>query len=66
MPEGAYTRSVENKDYMRRALSALRADSSLLHDEVKLWQIATCNEAIKPNGQIEVLTTLWEERLVLE
>lgn len=65
VPKGAYTSSVENKRYMDRALRALFADPSLLHNEKRLWQITTNNSGIVPNGQIEVLTTLWQEGLVL-
>ena len=65
VPGGAYTRSVKNKSYMRRALRALLAEPSLLHDESQLWQIATCNADTVANCQIEVLTTLWQEGLVL-
>ena len=50
---------------MGRALSALLADPSLVEDEDKLWRIATRDKAIAPNGQIEVLTALWQKGFVL-
>lgn len=63
--ERVYTRSVDNKRYMDLALRALIKEPRLLGDEDQLWQIATSPKVIKPNNQIEVLTTLWQEGFVL-
>ena len=61
---GTYTRSVKNKAYVTRALSALRSDPSLADDQQRLWQVATAGEEKRPNYQMEVLTTLWNRGLI--
>jgi hypothetical protein len=64
VPSGVYTRSVKNKTYMHRALSALRADPNLLLHDKQLWLIATGGADTAPNYQIDVLTTLWRAGLI--
>jgi hypothetical protein len=61
---GSYTRSVKNRNYAKRALEAIRQDSSLLGDEKRLWRIATNPEIKKHNQQMDVVVTLFNLGLV--
>lgn len=64
VPIGNYTCSVKNSGYVLRALTAVRATPSLIHDEKELWCIATNNADIRPNYQVEVLIALWSAGLI--
>lgn len=61
---GVYTRSKLNKGYALRALAALRQSPRLGGDQRRLWQIATGDNDVTPNSQMDVLTALWTARLV--
>jgi hypothetical protein len=61
---GAYTQSVKNKGYVARALPALRADPALASDEKRLWTLATSGADTRPNGQMDVLVTLWRRQMI--
>jgi hypothetical protein len=63
---GAYTESEKNKRYIIAALAALRADPELAHNRRRLWQIATEGADVRPNGQLDVITTLWRRGLIRE
>lgn len=64
VPPGTYTRSLKNKRYVARALTALRSDPSLADAEDRLWQIATEGMKKVPNHQIDVLTSLWRKGFI--
>jgi hypothetical protein len=64
VPAGTYTRSKMNRDYIERALAAVRESPELMRDQERLWQIATANAGIRPNYQLEVLSALWSAGLV--
>ncbi len=59
IPAGNYTRSVKNKDYISRALMAIRSNPELVDDENRLWIIATDGVKKAPNQQMDVLISLW-------
>jgi hypothetical protein len=61
---GTYTRSVKNKGYAIRALTALRRDSALSKDETRLWQIATKGAQKAPNSQMDVVATLFRNGFI--
>lgn len=59
VPAGFYTRSIKNKQYVLRALHALRTEPELLSDRQRLWSIATGGQKKRHNGQMDVLRALW-------
>jgi hypothetical protein len=61
---GSYTGSVENKDYAVRALQILRSNPALSSDKRTLWQTVTDGAGKAPNGQMDVVTTLFRSGLV--
>ena len=61
---GTYTRSTKNKQYVQRALEALRCEPSLLQDEERLWRIASKSREITANSQVAVLIALWQAGLI--
>ncbi len=63
-PAGSYTNSRLNKEYGLRALDALRSDPQLVHDNTKLWDIASQGSGIRSNSQLDVLRALWTEGLI--
>lgn len=61
---GDYTRSQLNRDYAIRGLMALRSQPDLSRDQRRLWIAATDGKEVRPNGQMEVLSALWDVGLV--
>lgn len=58
VPEGTYTRSEKNEEYVTRALRTLREAPTLVDDRAGLWEIATDGANIQPNSQMDVLVAL--------
>lgn len=61
---GQYTSSTLNKGYGVRALRALRADPTLVVDAAELWRVATDGREVRPNSQMDVVSSLWSARLL--
>ena len=64
VPPGTYTKSLRNKEYIGRALRALRADPRLTTEKGRLWAIAVEGADKRENGQLDVLVELWEAKWV--
>lgn len=61
---GSYTRATHNPRYAERAVDTLRSDPALASEPSRLWRIATAGKEVKPNGQMDVVTSLWSEGLL--
>ncbi len=61
---GAYTRSIKNKSYVIKALDALRSSPALSRDEKGLWKLVTDGAEKAPNGQMDVVTSLWRKGFI--
>ncbi len=61
---GSYTRATHNSRYAERAADALRSDPALAGAPSRLWRIATEGKEVQPNGQMDVVTSLWSEGLL--
>ncbi len=59
---GNYTRSEKNKAYALKAVSLLKNDPEL--DAKALWQLVIDNTDKQPNSQMDVVTTLWKNKLI--
>lgn len=64
VPTGSYTKSIKNKSYATLAIAKLRDNPELLEDEKRLWQIVTDGANKAPNYQMDVITTLWRQKLI--
>ena len=64
VPKGDYCRSKKNKEYALKAVELLKQDKSLLSDEKRLWDIVMDGEEKKPNHQMDVVISLWNEGLI--
>lgn len=64
VPASSYTKLVKNKSYAMRAIALLRENPRLLDAEKCLWQIVTDGADKVPNYQMDVVTTLWRQRLI--
>lgn len=60
VPAGKYTASVENKRYAIEALRALQRDDSLAMQPNALWRHVVKGADIQHNGQMNVVTALWQ------
>jgi len=64
VPPGNYTRSVKNRGYAVRAMAALRANLAPCDDEKRLCLVVISGADKVPNGQMDVVTTLWRRQLI--
>ncbi len=64
--KGSYTRSVKNRSYVERALTALRANPALQKDEARLWKIASQSATKIPNHQMDVVNALLASGLIAD
>ncbi len=65
IPAGQYTRSEKNKRYALDALTVLRRNPELATHSRVLWDVVMGDEAKVHNGQMDVVTALWEQGLVV-
>lgn len=64
VPAGEYnTRISDNKQYGLNAIAALRSNPALADDQSSLWK-KIGNEKLKPNSQMDVVTSLWKAGLI--
>ncbi len=64
VPAGEYnTKLTTNKQYGLKAIALLRHKPQLANDQALLWE-KIGNAGIAPNGQMDVITALWENRLI--
>jgi hypothetical protein len=64
VPPGEYnTKPSDNKQYGLKAISMLRLNPALAVDQLLLWK-KIGNEKIKPNSQMDVVTSLWNAGLI--
>ena len=61
---GNYTRSVLNKQYALEAVQLLCSDPSLASDKNRLWKKALKGEDKVENDQMDIVLTLWQNRLI--
>ena len=61
---GNYTRSVLNKQYALEAVQLLCSDPSFASDKNRLWKKALKGEDKVENGQMDIVLTLWQNRLI--
>lgn len=52
-----------NGDYAVHLVKAIRGDEALLSDRARLWRVAAGRRK-KENGQIDVVTALWDEGVI--
>lgn len=58
-------KSTKNKEYGIRAVELIKKDSSLVHDLNKLWDQVVGGEGKAHNSQMDVVVTLWNNRLLV-
>ena len=51
----------KNGEYALRMLEAIRTDSDITSDRKRLWRIAVGHPGKHENGQVDVVTTMWNE-----
>ncbi|OQX57530.1 MAG: hypothetical protein B5M52_07215 [Helicobacteraceae bacterium 4484_230] len=61
---GSYTRSEKNKEYAVKALDLLADNSELALDKNKLWKKVMNGVEKKQNGQMDVVTALWNNGMI--
>jgi len=64
IPAGSYCRSEKNKGYALKALSLLKQDPTLSHNEKTLWHLVMEREDKTPNHQMDVVNSLWNAGLI--
>ncbi len=62
--EGSYTRSQKNKEYAIKALELLKSNPGLLSDKNVLWNMVIDDTEKKQNSQMDIVTTLWKNKLI--
>lgn len=60
--QGEYTRSEKNKHYAIKALSLLNENPML--NEKELWELVIDGADKKHNSQMDVVKTLWDNKLI--
>jgi hypothetical protein len=60
----SFTRSAKNKGYALKALSFLRQNPGLAHDEKKLWGKVMDGAQRQENSQMDFVTILWQNALI--
>ncbi|OCK44195.1 hypothetical protein BA195_05790 [Tenacibaculum soleae] len=64
IPEGKYTRSIDNKAYAVKAIKILKQTSQTLFSPKELWeQLELGNKS--HNSQMDVVLALWENGLIV-
>jgi len=64
VPPGEYnSRMSDNKQYGLKAIAVLRSAPALADDQALLWK-KIGNGNLKPNSQMDVVTTLWKAGLI--
>ncbi|MFX0203772.1 MAG: DUF6979 family protein [Candidatus Hodarchaeota archaeon] len=61
---GRYTRSRKNKQYAIDALKKLRANPALAAHEQRLWNLILQGKHKTYNQQMDVVISLWQNRLI--
>ncbi|RFC35279.1 MAG: hypothetical protein DID92_2727744130 [Candidatus Nitrotoga sp. SPKER] len=64
IPKGKYCSSIMYKGIATRAIFLLRTNSSLVDDELKLWQSVTRGAHIAPHQEMQVVIALWKAGLI--
>lgn len=65
IPEGEYTRSIDNKAYAIKAIKILKQTSQTLFSPKELWeQLELGNKS--HNSQMDVVLALWNEGLIVK
>ena len=63
--QGSYTRSTLNKQYAVVGVQRLAANPSLATDATRLWQLVQHGIPKAPNGQMDVVISLWDQGMIL-
>jgi len=64
VPKGKYTNSEENKRYAIKAVRLLIKNPELINDEELLWKEVTGGEIKKQNNQMDVVISLFKNKLI--
>ncbi len=56
---GKYGRSKKNKDYALKAVHILNQSKQVSYDTLSLWVLVLNGELKVPNGQMDVVLSLW-------
>ena len=66
IPGGRYTRSKKNKEYALNAIRILKRSPGLVENKSALWNRVMAGVEKSHNGQMDVVTALWDEGLVVK
>lgn len=65
IPRGKYTNSIKNKDYAVRAVAILKNNPSLASNTIALWKCVLRGIDKQHNSQMDVVTALWNNGLII-
>ncbi|WP_419887609.1 DUF6979 family protein [Neobacillus niacini] len=60
-----HLKSTKNKEYGIRAVALIKKDPSLVHDVNQLWDKVVGGEVKAHNSQMDIVVTLWNNRLLV-
>ncbi|GLB51338.1 hypothetical protein NBRC110019_03770 [Neptunitalea chrysea] len=63
IPEGKYTRSIDNKAYAVKAIDILKSNTKTTYTPKELWEELNLGDK-RPNSQMDVVLALWENGLI--
>jgi hypothetical protein len=68
IPEGKYTRSIDNKAYAVKAIDILRSNTKTTYTPKELWAKVKIELSIEipHNSQMDVVLALWENDYIIE
>ncbi len=65
VPAGSYTKSKKNKAYALKAVQILKENPAVRFDKRELWSKVMAGEDKKHNEQMDVVTSLWINGLIV-
>jgi uncharacterized protein DUF6979 len=65
IPCGNYTSSKKNRSYAVRIAEILRVHPELISDVERIWMLGTAPASLQPNGQVDVVSGLAREGLLI-
>ena len=68
IPDGKYTRSIDNKAYAVKAIDILRSNTKTTYTPKELWAKVKIELSIEiaHNSQMDVVLALWENDYIIE
>jgi hypothetical protein len=64
-PGNYHLKSTKNKEYGIKAVALIKKDPSLVHDVNQLWDKVVEGEGKAHNSQMDIVVTLWNNRLLV-